>query len=351
MRKGNNKEMTKRKRTKKNDYPTYVGEHRECSSVLRDENGYIVIPRFTIDGEFVKYELTDLKDLSVKPDKEGKRGRVKLHLGKINDSHIVDTNYVGELFMYCRHCPNQELKPVSSFTTNTTQKTTYVHNDRLCRQAFCMECKQTYVNEGDAGNSSRTKDQMIEDNGARLRGLIEIVLDLKHKLDYKYIWNKFDGKCFKCNEFIPFDETDAKGLDHTLPHSMWWGLSNEDGTLLCSHKINGCNGSKSKKWPNIFYSDEQLVKLSEMTGIKLEILKGEPHYNSEVVEKFIDRFDDVMERWSHWGRYTRKNGENKYGVFIRRLRKEIDKLKEFDSDKNIFKLVGMLEKYYGENYE
>jgi len=71
-----------------------------------------------------------LDELGVKPDKDGKRGRVKLYIDKINDSHIVDTNYVGELFMYCRHCPNQELKPVSSFTTNTTQKTTYVHNDK-----------------------------------------------------------------------------------------------------------------------------------------------------------------------------------------------------------------------------
>ena len=35
--------------------------------------------------------------------------------------------------------------------------TTYVHKDKVCRQSFCIECKQIYVNTGPAGNSSRTK--------------------------------------------------------------------------------------------------------------------------------------------------------------------------------------------------
>ena len=178
----------RRKTKKKNRYPIYNGESRECNSVLRDKNGNIVIPRFTIDGEFVKYELTNLKDLPTKPDKNGKRGNVKRYLDKIDNTNIVNTNYIGELFMYCRHCPNQELLPVDSFTTNKTQMTTYVHKDKVCRQSFCIECKQIYVNTGPAGNSSRTKSQMAEDNGARLRGLLEIVLNLKPKLDYKFIW-------------------------------------------------------------------------------------------------------------------------------------------------------------------
>ncbi len=338
--------MEKRSVTKYNIYPTFVGEYRECNSVLRDKDGYIVIPRFTIDGKFVKYELTNLKDLPTKPDKDGKRGNVKIYLNKIDNTNIVNTNYIGELFMYCRHCPNQELLPVDSFTTNKTQMTTYVHKDKLCRQSFCTECKQTYVNTGLAGNSSRTKSQMAEDNGSRLRGLLEIVLDLKPKLDYKFIWEKFKGKCFKCGEYIPFDKTDSKGLDHTLPHSKWWSLSNEDGTLLCSSKINGCNGSKSNKWPNEFYNDNELIELSKITGIDLDILNSEPHYNPDVVEKFIDKFDDVMERWSEWGRYTRKNGTNKYGAFIKYLKKEIRNLKKFESQKNVSELVGMLEKYY-----
>ena len=340
--------MTNQRRTitKINEYPTFVGEDRECNSVLRDENGYIVIPRFTLVGEFVKYELTDLKDLNTKPDTHGKRGRVKYYLDRIENSHIVDTNYTGEFFMYCRHCPDQKLLLIDDFTTNTTQKTTYVHKDGLCRQSFCTVCKQTYVNEGEAGNASRTQDQHIEDNGARLRGLLGIVLGLNPKLDYRFIWEKFDGKCFKCGEDIPFDKTDSRGLDHTLPHSKWWSLSNEDGTLLCSSILNGCNGHKSNNWPNRFYNEDELVELSKITGINLNIFNGEPHYNPDVVIKFIDKFDDVMERWSKWGKYTRKNGRNKYGTFIKYLKKEIKNLKEFESQKNVSTLVGKLEKYY-----
>ena len=78
----------------------------------------------------------------------------------------------------------------------------------------------------------------------------------------------------------------------------------------------------------------------------MDILSGEPHYNPDVVEKFIDRFDDVMERWSEWGRYTRKNGKNKYGTFIKYLKKEIRNLKEFELQKNVPELVGKMEKYY-----
>jgi hypothetical protein len=78
----------------------------------------------------------------------------------------------------------------------------------------------------------------------------------------------------------------------------------------------------------------------------LDILSGEPHYNPVVVGKFIDRFDDVMERWSEWGRYTRTNGKNKYSGFIKYLKKEIRNLKKFQSQKNVPKLVGMMEKYY-----
>jgi len=344
--------MDRRTTTKTNEYPTYVGEHRECHSVLRDEKGFIVIPRFTNVGEFVKYELTDLNDLPTKPNKTGKRGDVLIYLKKIDDSHIVDTNYTGELFMYCEHCPDQKLLPYEAFTTNGKYKLkTYIGKWETGCQPFCRVCKQTYCNEGVAGNASRTKDQHIEDNGARLRGLLEIVLGLKPKLDYRFIWEKFDGKCFKCGEYIPFDKTDAKGLDHTLPHSKWWSLSNEDGTLLCSSQLNGCNGRKSNKWPNRFYNEDELVELSKITGINLNIFNGEPHYNPDVVIKFIDNFDDVMERWSEWGKYTRKNGRNKYGTFIKYLKKEIKNLKEFESQKNVSKLVSMLEKYYKENYE
>ncbi len=336
----------RRKITKKNNYPTFVGEHRECNSVLRNKNGYIIIPRFTIDNKFVKYELTDLKDLPVKPDAEGKRGRVKIYLDKIDSSHVVDDNYDGELFIYCRHCPNQQLLPVDDFTTNKTQTTTYVHKDGLCRQSFCVECKQTYVNAGPAGNSSRTVDQFLEDNGSRLRGLIQSVLGIKNKVNYKKLWEKYNGKCFKCDIELDINDTGSKGLDHTLPHSLWWEYTTDNSTLLCS----SCNGSKNNKWPGIFYSDEQLNRLSEMTGFNINLIKGKPHYNPEVVEKFINNFDTIMEEWSSWGRKIRKvgnrKGQNKNKEFINFLCKEINRLRKYNTNKKINLLIDKLDNYY-----
>ena len=53
-----------------------------------------------------------------------------------------------------------------------------------------------------------------------------------------------------------------------------------------------------------------------------------------------------MEKWSDWGRYTRKNGKNKYKTFVKYLKKEIRNLKEFKSQENVPKLITMMEKYY-----
>ena len=330
----------RRKITKQNNYPTFVGEYRECNSVLRNKNGCIVIPRFTITGEFIKYELTDLKDLpSVKPDKEGKRGRVKIKLDKIHwmSSHIIDGDYNGELFMYCRHCPIQELLPIDSFTTNKTQTTTYTHKDRLCHQSFCIECKQTYVNTGPAGNSSRTTDQFLEDCGARLRGITFKVLNEKNKVDYKKLWEKYDGKCFKCDISILFENTGDKGLDHTLPHSLYWNFSTEDSTLLCTH----CNGSKSDKWPSRFYTEDELKRLSKMTGIDLNILSGKPHYNPNVVNGFLNDFENIMNEWSSWGR--KKNKKNSFSKF---LLNEIKRMKKYNINTNTNTLIEYWTNYY-----
>jgi hypothetical protein len=266
----------RRKITKKNNYPTYVGQHREINSLLRDKIGRIIKPVYTLDGEFVKYQLTDIKDSNlIKPDKNGKRGTgVSRFLKTITEDNIIEDNYTGDLYLYCIHCPKQELKPVDEFTTNRTQKTTICH-DGLCRQSFCKGCKKTYVNNGKAGNSTRTSDQFLEDCGARLRGITFKVLNEKNKVDYKKLWNKYNGKCFKCDISIPFENTGDKGLDHTLPHSLYWNFSTEDSTLLCT----GCNGSKNNKWPSEFYTEEELVRLSRMTGIPFDVLNGNPHYN------------------------------------------------------------------------
>tara|TARA_R100000734_G_scaffold11250_1_gene8439 strand:- start:1152 stop:2174 length:1023 start_codon:yes stop_codon:yes gene_type:complete len=330
--------MCRRKITKTNSYPTFVGKDRHINSILRNDRGYIVKPIFDIDGNFIKYVLTDIKDSNlIKPDSYGKRGRgVSRLLKSITDNNIVEDNYSGDLYMYCIHCPNQTLKSVDEFTTNRTQKTT-ICRDGLCRQSFCRDCKKTYVNSGPAGNSSRTQNQFLEDCGARLRGITFRVLNEKNKVDYKRLWEKYNGKCFKCNQFIPFENTGDKGLDHTLPHSLYWNFSTEDSTLLCT----GCNGSKNNKWPSEFYTKEELINLSKMTGIDLDTLNGNPHYNPKVVEGILNDFDNIMNEWSTWGR--KKNKKNSFSKF---LLGEIRRMKKYNVNKNTNTLIERWTDYY-----
>ena len=54
--------MCRRKITKTNSYPTFVGKDRHINSILRNDRGYIVKPIFDVDGNFIKYVLTDIKD-------------------------------------------------------------------------------------------------------------------------------------------------------------------------------------------------------------------------------------------------------------------------------------------------
>ena len=330
--------MSRRTITKRNLYPTYVGEDRQINSILRDKEGFIVKPIYTIDGQFVKYVLTDIKDtFSIIPDSNGRRGRgVSRFLKSISDDNIVNSNYTGNLYMYCIHCPNQVLKPVSEFTTNKIQKTTRCH-DGLCRQSFCKDCKQTYVNEGDAGNSSRTPDQYLEDCGARLRGIMFIILGEKNKVDYRKLWEKYNGKCFKCDVYIPFENTGDKGLDHTLPMSLWWDYSTEDSTLLCTD----CNGSKNNKWTSKFYTDDKLKELSKLTGIDYSVLSGKPYYNPKMIKGFLDNFDKVMSEWSNWGR--KKNKKDSFSKF---LLTEINRLEKYQTDENVILLTNKLKDYY-----
>ena len=157
-------------------------------------------------------------------------------------------------------------------------------------------------------------------------------------------------QCFKCNVSLDIDDTGSKGLDHTLPHSLWWEYNTDNCTLLCS----SCNGSKNNKWPGIFYTDDELQRLSEMTGFDYELLKSQPHYNPEVVEKFIDNFDNVLSEWTSWGRKIRKvgnrKGTNKNKEFKKFLLKEINRLKKFNNNKKVGVLIDLLDTYY-QSYE
>ena len=189
---------------------------------------------------------------------------------------------------YCRTCT--ELLPLDDFALHRTKaKSGY--------QWECKDCKNVYNNHPDAGNVKRTSEQFRESAMyARMRGLIVKSENLNHE----EIFERFDSRCFNCDQELDIEDSDQYDIDHTLPVSLWWPLTNEDATLLCSSRyegFEGCNNSKHAKWPGEFYDEDQLRELSDLTGIDYDILSGEPFMCPETVETFTDDMEGWIERW------------------------------------------------------
>jgi 5-methylcytosine-specific restriction endonuclease McrA len=327
--------LKKRTRTKTNNYPTHT-KYRHISSVLRDSSGYMC---FSEEENGVLYiRKTNIKDIAlIKPNKKGQRGFQKVYIDKILKYNITDSDYKGNLFMYCIHEINQKLRPVSDFTTNKKYPHLRPTEKIYGLQPFCKESKRKYVNNGNAGNSSRTKDQHLEDVGSRFRQkLIVSALGYTPKISYKDVYKKFDGCCFKCKKQLQFDRTDLKGLDHTLPHSYWWPYTTENATLLCTN----CNQAKKDKWPSEFYTIDELKELSKLTNIDLNILSSKTLiFNMNFIEKVDNRFDEIMNLCESRFR-NRKSPLD----FFKKLYKESKRLQKIKNKK--VRLLGeRIEKY------
>ena len=156
----------------------------------------------------------------------------------------------------------------------------YTFNEGIIRSYFghqleCKACKKFFVNS--ALNHLRSSSQHREDSLRRraFELLSCLLLDLKwvyHEfrertgLEFdKFIFDKFDKKCFNCEN--PIANEKEMHLDHTMPLSHLYPLD-ETATCLCA----SCNLAKSDIFPVDFYSEEKLIKLSEITAIPIEML-------------------------------------------------------------------------------
>ena len=153
-------------------------------------------------------------------------------------------------------------------------------------QLECKACKKFFVNA--PLNPQRQPEQFKED-GLRRRAFEVLVnnlmdRDLVHhefkkltKKEFtKHIHSKFGGKCFKCGKKLT---TKQMHLDHTMPLAFLYRLD-ETATCLCATH----NSSKSDKFPVDFYSDAELINLSQITGIPLETI-----YSKSVNMHVVDR--------------------------------------------------------------
>lgn len=325
--------MTKRIKTKENTYPIHT-TYREISSVFRDKDGNMCFSE-EVDNIFY-IRKTNIKDIpEIKSNCNGQRGFKKRFIDSLFKNNLVDQDFQGELFMYCIHCEEQTLKPISNFTSNKITPHLRPNKKLFGTQPFCKDCKRKYVNSGPAGNKSRTKDQHLEDLASRFRQKLIVSTLGKEKISYEEIYKKFNGCCFKCLKSLSIEDTKSKQLDHTLPHSYWWPYTTQNATLLC----RDCNQAKKDKWPSLFYTKEELEKLSLLTGIELSLLtKDEPCFNLDLIEKLEKDLDNVLKKCED--RFRKKSLDS----FYKKLTKESKRL---SSSKNelVKKLAQKLEDY------
>lgn len=166
-------------------------------------------------------------------------------------------------------------------------------------QLECKACKKFFVNM--PLNPQRNAQQFKED-GLRRRAievlinqllnhnLIHFEFEKKNKREFtEYIWNKFDHKCFKCKKELNINEMN---LDHTMPLAYLYRLD-ETATCLCdSH-----NSQKSDHFPVDYYTEDELIELSKITGLSLKKLHSR-EVNHEVLDLLIKNvvwfYDDFL---------------------------------------------------------
>jgi len=195
-------------------------------------------------------------------------------------------------------------------------------------QLECRFCKKFEVNA--AHNPQRTSAQMKED-AARRRALELLLTDLydgSHQLKFRhehdglelsdYIWEKFDRKCYNCGKAI--ETSKQMNLDHTRPLALLWPLD-ESATCLCG----SCNSQKRDRSPVEFYSEEKILKLSEITGIPAEELLV-PGPNMEAVGLLMQRIDWFFDEFIKRPELAKeRDGKVASELLIKALQKTLNK--------------------------
>lgn len=201
------------------------------------------------------------------------------------DFVVLHDDYIEEAqqYKYCLNC--YALKPVDLFSNHGSRKSG--------RQGECRLCKTLY---NGIKNQSRITDQHRE--AAQRRRLYRRLTGEAGKIDSKAIFDKFKGRCFKCDREVTFTDKGSRdfNLDHTLPVSLLWPLLTENGTLLCTT----CNGEKGNKWPSEVYGVPKLKSLAHLTGYPYELLAGPAVVNEDALGEILADPDAFIEEWIHY---------------------------------------------------
>ena len=183
----------------------------------------------------------------------------------LHDDYLRDA----QRFKYCIICG--ALKPLDQFDRHTARNSG--------RQGECTLCKKVY-------NSVKNQTRLVEQHReASQKRRLYTQFEEPNKLNINEIYERFSSRCFKCgidlSDDLSGDAPQKVGnLDHTLPVYYLWPLTTNNATLLCRDH----NGEKAEKWPGAFYTDQELRRLSALTGIDYRLMIGDPAFNPDALD-------------------------------------------------------------------
>lgn len=215
---------------------------------------------------------------------------------------------------YCgRYLPLDSARPgVLAFHKHSAKVTGH--------QNECRACKKLRIN--DSLNRLRTTDQLHESSVItrerkvflREPEILQVIKERAGRGLKSIIWEKFGRSCFRCRTAVRLNEFQ---LDHTRPLAYLWPID-EYATCLCAV----CNNEKKDKFPVDFYSDNELVRLSGITGLGLDQLRS----------KSLNQFelDRILADLPGFARSWEPRTFAATGRKIRELRPDIDLLALLD---------------------
>jgi len=193
----------------------------------------------------------------------------------------IATEHAESYWKQCNTCGR--ILPFQAFSKHTGW-------GALQRQMECRSCKGA-INA--VLNVLRTPEQLHE--SAVRRRVAELLLkDEDQRIDQEALFRRFAGKCFKTNRSLDIRERGTWAIDHILPSQYLYPLSVENAALLSRE----ANNAKAGRWPSHFYTNNELIELSRITGADLNLLASrEPIINRNIdVDACVTRYLKVRER-------------------------------------------------------
>ena len=160
----------------------------------------------------------------------------------------------------------------------------------LERQMECRACKGA-INA--ILNPRRTKQQLHE--GSVRRRAADMLLEGENeKIDHREIFRRFGSKCFKTGKPLDINDREGWAIDHILPSRYLYPLTVRNAALLSRE----ANENKRDRWPSVFYTNSELIRLAQITGANLALLTcQEPLINPDIdVDSCVRRTLQVREK-------------------------------------------------------